>query len=213
MEIRPYPLAGLRLCLPENVVLDDMDETVGNHFFATVDKLAEAGASIERRTLATFDGLPAMTNKGGIAASEALAWHHQLLAEKGELYDQRVRRRILGAEVQSAADYIHLLERRRGLQAQFRQETAHYDAVIMPTSPKVAPPIAAFAQDEDFFRLNGLLLRNTSIANVLDLCAISLPCQPQGELPVGFSLVGKHMGDQHLFEMALAVEHCIGKNA
>lgn len=212
-EIRPYPVAGLRLCLPENVVLDDADEAAQEHFFAAVAKLEEAGALVQRRSLATFEGLPAMVNKGGIAAAEALAWHHQLLAEKGDLYDQRVRRRILGAEIQSAADYIHLLEKRRALQTQFNQETAHYDAVIMPTTPKVAPPISAFAQDEDFFRLNGLILRNTSIANVLDLCAISLPCQPQSELPVGFSLVGKHMGDQRLFEMALAVEQLISKNA
>jgi len=205
-EIKSTPLTGLRLCLPENVVLDDLDPDVQTHFFETVAKLEDAGVLIEYRQLAAFKGLPDMLDKGGIAAAEALAWHQTLLTEQGDVYDQRVRGRIMAAEKQSAAGYIKLLERRRSLQAQFAEETAHCDAVIMPTTPKVAPPISAFEQDEDFTRLNGLLLRNTSIANVLDLCAISLPCQPADKPPVGFGIMGKHMGDHHLFEIAASVE-------
>ncbi len=45
----------------------------------------------------------------------------------------------------------------------------------MPTVPMVAPPIAAFADDRDFARLNMLILRNPAIVNFLDRCAITLP--------------------------------------
>ena len=50
----------------------------------------------------------------------------------------------------------------------------------MPTVAITAPPIAAFARDEDYLRLNALILRNTSIINFLDRCAVTLPIQPPG---------------------------------
>ena len=52
--------------------------------------------------------------------------------------------------------------------------------------PIVAPPLAPLVDDDDaFFAVNGLLLRNPSIVNFLDGCALSLPCQHDDELPVG----------------------------
>jgi len=53
----------------------------------------------------------------------------------------------------------------------------------------VAPAIALIApgaeRDDAFFRVNGLLLRNTNVVNMLDGCALSLPCHQAHELPVG----------------------------
>jgi aspartyl-tRNA(Asn)/glutamyl-tRNA(Gln) amidotransferase subunit A len=45
----------------------------------------------------------------------------------------------------------------------------------MPTVAITAPPISAFERDEDYRRLNALLLRNTSVINFLDCCAITVP--------------------------------------
>ena len=43
-------------------------------------------------------------------------------------------------------------------------------------------------RDEEFFRVNALLLRNPSVVNMLDGCAISIPCHAPGELPVGLMI-------------------------
>jgi hypothetical protein len=70
-----------------------------------------------------------------------------------------------------------------------RQRLAGFDALLCPTVPIVAPPIADLvASDEAFFKANGLLLRNTFVANFLDGCAFTLPCHAPGELPVGLML-------------------------
>jgi aspartyl-tRNA(Asn)/glutamyl-tRNA(Gln) amidotransferase subunit A len=50
------------------------------------------------------------------------------------------------------------------------------------------------------------VLRNTSIFNLLDRCAISLPIQAPGELPVGLMLVGERHGDHRLLAVGKAVE-------
>ena len=55
-----------------------------------------------------------------------------------------------------------------------------------------------------------LLLRNTSVINMLDGCAISLPCytpdQSQTQLPVGLMLWHAEMHDDTLLDAALQVE-------
>lgn len=203
--LNPLSVNGLRLGLIENVVLDGMDDHVRTHFFNAVAKLEAAGAIVERLQLNTLSQFGVLGNKGGIAAAEAFTWHESLLANGAEQYDPRVRLRISAGATQSAAEYMNMVAARKQIQVNYIVETRRFDAMIMPTVPIVAPPIAAFEQDDEFFRLNGLLLRNTSIANVLDLCAISLPCHTDGA-PVGFSLFGQHMEDRRLLEIAAGVE-------
>ena len=76
--------------------------------------------------------------------------------------------------------------------------------------PLVAAPIAAVApgqeRDEEFFRVNALLLRNTSVVNMLDGCAISIPCQAQGELPVGLMLWHGALRDDTILNVARQAE-------
>jgi aspartyl-tRNA(Asn)/glutamyl-tRNA(Gln) amidotransferase subunit A len=73
--------------------------------------------------------------------------------------------------------------------------------------PIVAPTIASVADnDDEFFRVNGLLLGNTSVVNMLDGCAISLPCHTPDQLPVGLMLWHAAMHDDALLDLALQVE-------
>ena len=54
-----------------------------------------------------------------------------------------------------------------------------------------------------------LVLRNTTIANALDRCAISIPCHHGGDAPVGLMLVGEHGADRRLLAIAAAVEQTV----
>ena len=64
----PANVAGLRLAVPTNVVLDGMDSTVGGAFDRTLATLLRAGASITRVHFAAFDEVPAVNARGGFAA-------------------------------------------------------------------------------------------------------------------------------------------------
>jgi aspartyl-tRNA(Asn)/glutamyl-tRNA(Gln) amidotransferase subunit A len=78
--------------------------------------------------------------------------------------------------------------------------------MIGPTCPVVPPRLADVEAEADYNRINMALLRNTSVGNFLDRCSISIPCQAEGEAPVGLMLTGEHMGDARLFQVASAVE-------
>ena len=91
-----------------------------------------------------------MNAKGGFAASESYAWPRYLIERKGDVYDPRVRTRILRGEGISAADYIDLLDMRRSFIARMEKRIAPYDALVLPTTANTPPKIADFAHDKAF---------------------------------------------------------------
>jgi aspartyl-tRNA(Asn)/glutamyl-tRNA(Gln) amidotransferase subunit A len=54
-----------------------------------------------------------------------------------------------------------------------------------------------------------MLLRNTTLANFFDLCAISLPLPRAGGLPTGIMLIARNGHDRRLFRVAAAVEQLL----
>src|SRR5262249_21361228 len=130
----------------------------------------------------------------------------------GDLYDPRVLTRILRGKDMNAEDLVTLRQRRAGLIARARRVTAQFDALLMPTVPIVAPEIAPLAADDDtYYRTNLLVLRNPSIANFLDRCALSLPCSSPGQPPVGLMLMGEHGADRRLLSIGLSVEQVLAR--
>ena len=84
---------------------------------------------------------------------------------------------------------------------------AGYDALLSPTVPMVAPALGPLlASDKGFFAINGLLLRNPSAVNMLDGCALSLPCHGPAQMPVGLMVWGPAMADAAVLGVALAIE-------
>jgi aspartyl-tRNA(Asn)/glutamyl-tRNA(Gln) amidotransferase subunit A len=205
-SIAAAPIRDIRLLLPTTVVLDDMDEHVATTFERAVDSLGRAGAKIERRALPELLDIKDTYARGGIPAAEAYAWHRPLLEQYRDRYDPRVANRILKGRDSSDQDVRELYEAREALIAAVERSTGDIDAIVLPTTPIVAPALAAFEHDADYVRLNTLVLRNPCLANFLDRCSISLPIHRPGEAPVGLMLFGRRDDDQRLFAIAQAIE-------
>jgi aspartyl-tRNA(Asn)/glutamyl-tRNA(Gln) amidotransferase subunit A len=199
------PLSGLRLAVPKYFVMDDLDPTVAKAFERALKALAAKGVKIDHIDLPQLNELPTINAKGGFAASEAYAWHKELIARRGNAYDPFVAPRIMRGKEMTAADYIELLGKRTDLCRRVSAITSNYDAVAMPTCAIVAPTLDEVSTAEGFTKKNMLLLRNTTVGNFLDRCGISLPCHGTGELPVGFMLMGEAMTDQRVLAMARSV--------
>jgi aspartyl-tRNA(Asn)/glutamyl-tRNA(Gln) amidotransferase subunit A len=197
------PLNRVRLLLPTTLVLDEMDESVARAFERAFDALVRSGVTIVRQRLDELQRIPQINSGGGLAAAEAYAWHRTMLEQHGEQYDPRVAMRILkGRDVN--ADEVR--KARAAVIDSVNNSTRGFDALVMPTVPIVAPPLAAFEKDADYVRLNALVLRNPALANFLDRCSISLPIHRPGEAPVGLMLIGHRDEDERLFSVANAIE-------
>jgi aspartyl-tRNA(Asn)/glutamyl-tRNA(Gln) amidotransferase subunit A len=208
-DLVPFRLDGLRLAAPQTMVLDDMDSTVAGVYAGALSRLSKAGVRIIDIPLIELNGVATLNRRGGFAASEAYAWHHRLIEAKGPLYDPRVLVRIMRGKDQDTTHYIELIRARADLIRRVAAISGQFDALVMPTVPIVAPSLASLEAEEQFRTVNLLVLRNTTIANVLDRCAISIPCHRGGDAPVGLMLVGEHDGDRRLFSIAAAIEQIV----
>jgi len=207
--LRPRPIKGMRLAVPTTIALDDLDDAVAKTFERTLQTLARAGALVEHIEVPEFNDIGVMNSKGGFAAAESFAWHRFLITSKGNVYDPRVSMRIMRGEAISAADYIDLLNARRSLIERIAVRLAPYDALVMPTTANTPPRIADLGDDKAFTTENLRALRNCTLINVIDGCAISLPAHREGEVPVGFMLAATGGADRRMFELAAAMEGAI----
>jgi aspartyl-tRNA(Asn)/glutamyl-tRNA(Gln) amidotransferase subunit A len=209
VRLRPRPIKGMRLAVPMTVALDDLDDAVARTFDRALDALSRQGASIARIEVPEFLDVGMIGAKGGFAAAESYAWHRFLITSKGDDYDPRVASRILRGEALTAADYIEMLGARRSLIARAAARLAPYDALVMPTTANTPPPIADLADDKAFAAANIRSLRNCTLINMIDGCAISLPAHREGEVPVGLMLAAPGGADRRIFELAAGMEGAI----
>jgi aspartyl-tRNA(Asn)/glutamyl-tRNA(Gln) amidotransferase subunit A len=207
--LQPRPIKGMRLAVPNTVALDDLDDAVAKTFEHALERLAREGALIERIAVPEFLDIAPMSAKGGFAAAESYAWHRYLIVAKGDIYDPRVANRILRGESQSAADYIDLVNARKSLVARATVRLSPYDALVLPTTANTPPRIADMKDDQAFTKANLLSLRNCTLINMIDGCAISLPIHREGEVPVGLMLASSGGSDRRIFELAAAMEGVI----
>lgn len=207
------PLGAYRLAVVKNVFFDGIEPAVAQAFEGALRALRAAGAQIEEIALPELAELQAINATGGFSAAESYAWHRLLLERSGAGYDPRVAQRILRGAAMKAHEYIDLVNARHAWIERVETALAPYDAVLSPTVPITAPPIESVApgaeRDDEFFRVNALLLRNPSIVNMLDGCAISLPCHAAGELPVGLMLWHAALHDDAVLAIALQTEHAL----
>jgi aspartyl-tRNA(Asn)/glutamyl-tRNA(Gln) amidotransferase subunit A len=150
---------------------------------------------------------------GGYSPIEGFAAHHARLERGAHLIDPRVVARMMLGKGITAQDYLGLHNRRQAWITSARQTLQGFDAMLCPTVPMVAPMIAPLRHDDEaFFKVNRLLLRNPSAINYMDGCSWSLPCHAAGELPVGLMVSGLSGQDAQLAGVALALENLMSSS-
>lgn len=208
------PLATWRFAVTPTFMQDDLEPAVALAFERALTTLRAAGAQIEERALPALPRVADLQSQGGITAAEAWAWHHARLAERGDRFDPRVALRIRRGEAITPTAFQALIDARARWIDEMTATMRGIDAFLSPTVPLQAPEIAPLLlSDESFFATNARLLRNTAVINLLDGCAISIPCERAGELPVGLMLWAPALRDGTLLSAASAVESALSHAA
>lgn len=207
LAVDEISLSGLKFAVPEDLVMEDIDDTVARAFTATLSKLSAAGATLVEVPMKMFGEARDINRFPQI---ESWRWHHKLLATHADQYDSLVATRIRAGEKYTEQDFQQLLTARADWISRVEQAMTGFDAMLMPTVPIVAPRTEALlASEETFFNVNRQLLRNPSLINLLDGCALSVPCHRAGDLPVGLMIGAPAMADTKVFSIGLAIERVI----
>src|SRR5712692_7914866 len=131
-------LPGLRLGIPKNYMLEDLDIEVMQGFESAIQRLARRGAKLVELAVPEFDEAAKANTGGGISPPEAYAIHRQWIDREQE-FDPRVLERIVRGGSVLAADYIELLATRTRLARRFTRANYDVDVLVMPTVPRIAP--------------------------------------------------------------------------
>jgi aspartyl-tRNA(Asn)/glutamyl-tRNA(Gln) amidotransferase subunit A len=204
--LEPAPLHGLRLGIPQGLPLRDLDQTVADRFSNATKELGQSGVRLYDEPLPLLDDMVRVNSKATFAVAESYLIHRERLATHAAEYDPFVRSRIELGRTLSAADYMAMLRDRTALVGAMDARLSDLDALVLPTTPIVAPTIAEVSSSEILSAKNQLILRNPALVNFFDLCAISIPLPRVGGLPVGLMLVARNGHDRRLFRMAAAME-------
>ena len=218
-------LSQYRLAVPRPLFFEQIEPSVLTAFKRSITTLERAGAQIEWIDLPELLELDAVNVIGGFSPTESYAWHRKFLnnPDKAALYDPRVRSRIERGAGMSAADYLNLIAARKAWIEKMQDAIAPYDALLSPTTPITAPTIESLApatgqsaeadaqRDAEFVRVNALLLRNTSVVNMLDGCALSLPCHLANELPMGLMVWHAGLHDDDVLRISQCIEAALNQ--
>jgi aspartyl-tRNA(Asn)/glutamyl-tRNA(Gln) amidotransferase subunit A len=203
-------LSSYRLAVPTSLMLDGLSAGVQADWERNLSQLSKAGAQIVETPLLEIKELAGLLATGGFSAAESFTWHRHLLAKGEAQYDPRVAARILKGANMKAFEYLELQTGRAAWITRMQSALQFFDAALSPTLPIDSPTLASVApgaeRDEAFFAANALLLRNTSVVNMLDGCALSLPMHHAGQLPTSMMVWQGPMKDDAVLNISLAIE-------
>jgi aspartyl-tRNA(Asn)/glutamyl-tRNA(Gln) amidotransferase subunit A len=199
---------GLRLLAITNPFQEGLDEAVKLGFEQGCNAFEMLGVGLTQQSLdVTADIERLFTDYGNFAGYEALVWHEDILKNQLDNIDPRVSTRILKAEGLAASRYIKLGYERPKVCAAFWEACDGFDAIIAPTVPILPPKIDSLGEDDDYFRVNSLCLRNTRVFNMLGVPAVSVPCaMTEDGLPVGMMIATRPHQEALALSLAYALE-------
>ncbi|WP_322890590.1 MULTISPECIES: amidase [unclassified Yoonia] len=199
-------LTGMRLMVLDTIVPEDVRDAPRVAFEASVAKLQAAGAQIEHRYFSQlFD---AFNVAGNLYAAESYGWWRDLVEAHPEKMFPQILERVRGGKTVSGPDFVAGWNLLRRIRKEYAAETAAFDAVIMPTAPLLPPDAQRLLTDDAYYKSENLLaLRNTRVANLLDVCSITLPT---GVPSCGIMFNGQTGTEARLLRLAAAASRVLG---
>ncbi|WP_128254918.1 amidase [Falsirhodobacter deserti] len=206
VDLSGSDLAGARIAVLDTVATEDLREEPAQAFQSALDRLAMTGAQLARLA---FDPLHEMLAFSGmLLTAEAYAIWRDPITEAGSRMFPPIRQRFEAGRDVGAADYIAYLRRLGQIRAEWLALTAGFDAVVLPTAAILPPDAARLMQDDAYYATENLLaLRNTRIANMLGLCALTLPT---GTPSCGLMLMCPPLQEERLLRLGTAAERALG---
>jgi aspartyl-tRNA(Asn)/glutamyl-tRNA(Gln) amidotransferase subunit A len=204
-DLEGSSLDGVRLMVLGTIVPDDVRDAPRAAFQSAVERLQAAGAVVEHRYFSQlFD---AFNVAGNLYAADSYGWWRDLVEANPEKMFPQILERVRGGKTVGGADYCAGWNMLRDIRKQYAAETVQFDAVIMPTAAILPPHAERLLTDDDYYKSENLLaLRNTRVANLLDVCSITLPT---GVPSCGIMFNGQNGTEAALLRLCAAAEQAL----
>lgn len=199
---------GLRMAFGETIFFDDVDHEVEKAVREAGKVFSSLGAQLSSMAVPEAAAAWAEKHRGLLIPAEGCVANRDLLDKHLDELDPVIGPRMLTGRTLSAPDYFLLLRRYAELREQVRATLRNVDALIVPTTMTPAWPLSKIvASPESYLDYNTRVHRNTGLGNILNLCAVSVPCGfTSGGLPIGLQIYAKPFHEDMALRVAYAYE-------
>src|SRR5262245_21181725 len=199
---------GLRIAFGETVFFDGVDGEIERAVRQAGAVFRGLGAHVDSAAVPEAAEAMAEQRRVLMVAAEALAVNGHLLDKHADVLDPVVTARMATGRAFPASDYFTVLRQWADLRRRVVRTLADVDALIVPATMIPPRPVAAIdATADSYSEANAKYLRNTSLGNTLNLCAVNLPCGFTADgLPVGLMIYAKPFDEAMALRVAWAYE-------
>jgi len=199
---------GLRIAFGETLFFDDVDPEVEKAVREAGQVFRGLGAHLASVAVPEAAEAWAEEKRPLLIAAEACAVNAEFLDKHLEALDPVIGPRMLTGRTLSAPDYFALLRRYADLRDRAQRTLGDVDALIVPTTMVPARPVATIDRSfERYMEHNVKYHRNAGVGNILNLCAVSVPCAFTAEgLPIGLMVYAKPFQEDVALRVAYAYE-------
>jgi aspartyl-tRNA(Asn)/glutamyl-tRNA(Gln) amidotransferase subunit A len=206
MDARPAVVSSMRIAFADSL-FDGADSEVSAAVLRAGQQLAALGATVVHIDFPEATEASVINPHGLISTVEGYWQNQKLLASNSPWLDPMVVQSFASGASDLALDYYNTLQEMTALRQQTAVAMAPFDALLAPTTPVAALPLALASQTGDAYtEMNSQYAQNTRSANVLGLCALSVPCgYTRTGLPIGLQIIGKPDQDEVTLEIGQAL--------
>lgn len=199
---------GLRIAFGETTFFDDVDPEVEKSVREAGKVLASLGAPVSGMDIPEAAAAWAEKYRGLLIPAEGCVANREYLDKHLNELDPVIGPRMLTGRTLSVPDYFAMLRRYAELRERVRSTLRDVDAFIVPTTMIPAQPnLTIDASPEAYLDYNMRFHRNTGIGNILNLCAVSVPCGFNAKgLPIGLQVYAKPFNEDIALRIAYAYE-------
>ena len=210
-RIEDYALSEFRIGVCDDYAWQDCSPGIAEAVRGALDELASCGATLVEHDFPELADGYRLYIDGEFAAIELDAFLTAELAGWRETLAPIMRVRVDRVRPVSAAGWFERVGRMAALARRAQARFDGIDAVATPSVVATPPTAEEVVEADAHLRRSLLTARNTCPANVLGLCALTVPVGLDGAgMPVGLQLIARHGAEERLLALGLAVEGALG---
>ena len=204
-KLKKYQASDFKFLIIKNMFFESIDSEINDSFNSAIERIIKNGAKVEYKSISEIDN--ALEISKIVFPAEAYGMWQQEIEKSPEKMFAPIRERFRSGQHILAHDYVFSLQQLFEFRMSFLKKIMGFDAILAPTSPIKPPRITKLIDDHDLFTEKNLLaLRNTRIANSLNLCALTLPTETDFS---GLMIMGPPNNELDLMSIGLTIEKII----
>jgi len=207
-------IAQLRIGVCDQYFWDNCSPGVADGVQKALAELEEAGAQLADIDITLAADAMEFQLQGSLVGPEFATFIEAELPAWVPLLDPSVRARLEQARKMPNSAFNSRINQVKAFSQQAANYFCEFDVLALPTTSVTPPSLDEIAQPESYRENTKMALRNTCVANLCGLAAITLPVAlDRANMPVGLQFMAANGEDSNLIRAAAVAENILGTGA